>query len=134
MDTCIYLAEFLYCPHETITTLLISYVCVLSCLLCPTLCDPMDCSLPGSSWDSPGKNTGLGCHAPLQGIFLTEGSNLHLLCLLHWQTGSLPLSTWEALISYTLIQNKKLKKKITTTLEKNLPLNKANLSGKDTTE
>ena len=33
--------------------------------LCPTLCDPMDCSLPGSSvhGDSPGKNTGVGCHA-----------------------------------------------------------------------
>ena len=36
---------------------------------CPTLCDPMDCSLPSSSihGDSPGKNTGVGCHAPLQG-------------------------------------------------------------------
>ena len=42
--------------------------------LCPTFCDPMDCSLPGSSvlGDSPGKNTGLGCHALLQGIFLTQ--------------------------------------------------------------
>ena len=30
-------------------------------------------------WDSPGKNTGVGCHALLQGIFLTQGSNLHLL-------------------------------------------------------
>ena len=30
---------------------------------CPTLCDPMDCSLPDSSvWDSPGKSTGVGCH------------------------------------------------------------------------
>ena len=32
---------------------------------CPTLCDPMDCSLPGSSvhpWDFPGKSTGMGCH------------------------------------------------------------------------
>ena len=29
-----------------------------------------------------GKNTGMGCHAPLQGIFLTQGSNTHLLCLL----------------------------------------------------
>ena len=37
-------------------------------------------------WDSPGKNTGVGCHALLQGIFLTEGSNLPLLCLLHWHT------------------------------------------------
>ena len=41
-------------------------------------------------WDSSGKNTGVGCHALLQGIFLTQGSNLHLLCLLHWQAGCLP--------------------------------------------
>ena len=30
-------------------------------------------------WDFPGKNTGVGCHFLLQGIFLTQGSNLHLL-------------------------------------------------------
>ena len=30
-------------------------------------------------WDSPGKNTGVGSHSPLQGIFLTQGSNLGLL-------------------------------------------------------
>ena len=44
---------------------------------CPTLCNPMDCSLPGSSvhGDSPGKNTGVSCHALLQGIFLTQGLN-----------------------------------------------------------
>ena len=37
--------------------------------LCPTLCDPMHCSLPGSSvhGDSLGKNTGVGCHAFLWG-------------------------------------------------------------------
>ena len=48
---------------------------------CPTLYDPMDCSQPGSSvhGDSPGKNTGVGCHFLLQGIFPTEGSNLRLL-------------------------------------------------------
>ena len=36
---------------------------------CPTLCDPMGCSLPGSSvhGDSPGKDTGVGCHALLWG-------------------------------------------------------------------
>ena len=47
---------------------------------CPTLCDPMDCSLPGSSvhGDSPGKNTGVGCHALLQRIFPTQGSSLGL--------------------------------------------------------
>ena len=45
-----------------------------------TPCNPMDCSLPGSSVhrDSPGKNTGVGCHALFQGIFPTQGSNLGL--------------------------------------------------------
>ena len=40
-------------------------------------------------WDSPGKNTGVGCHALLQRIVPTQGSNSHLL---HWQGDSLPLS------------------------------------------
>ena len=49
---------------------------------CPTLCDPMYCSSPGSSvlGGSPGKNTGVGCHALLQGIFLTQGLNPGLTC------------------------------------------------------
>ena len=52
----------------------------------------MKCSPPDSCmWDSPGKNPGVGCHALLQGIFLIQGSNLHLLCVLHWQASSLPL-------------------------------------------
>ena len=38
----------------------------------------------------PGKNTGVGCLFLLQGIFPTQGSNLTLLCLLHWQADSLP--------------------------------------------
>ena len=49
---------------------------------CLTLCDAMGCSPPGSS--VRGENTGVGCHAPLQGIFPTQGSNPHLLRLLHW--------------------------------------------------
>ena len=59
----------------------------------PTLCDPMDRSPPGSSvhGDSPGKNSGVGCHALLQGIFPTQGSNSYPLCLLHQQADSLPL-------------------------------------------
>ena len=44
------------------------------------------------SMDSPGKNTGVGCHALLQEIFLTQGSNLYLLHLYHWQADSLPLA------------------------------------------
>ena len=39
------------------------------------------------------QNTGVGCHFLLQGIFLTQGSNPHLL---HWQVGTLPLSHQEA--------------------------------------
>ena len=55
-------------------------------------CDPMDCSPPGSSsMDSTGKNTGVGCCALLQGISLTQELNPHLLRLLRWQAGSLPL-------------------------------------------
>ena len=63
--------------------------------LCPTLCDPVDCSPPGSSvcGDSPGKNTGVELEwvaiSSSRGIFLAQGSNQ---CLLHWQVDSLPLS------------------------------------------
>ena len=46
---------------------------------CPTVCDPMDCSRLLHLWDSPGKNTGVGCHSLPQGIFLTQGSNAGLL-------------------------------------------------------
>ena len=65
------------------------------CLLtqsCPTLYDPMDCRLPGSSihgifqqeyWS--------GLHFLLQGIFPAQESNLCLLRLLHWQVDSLQL-------------------------------------------
>ena len=66
--------------------------------LCLTLCDPMDCSLPGSSVHgySPGKNTGVGCHFLLQGIFPTLMS--YVSCIGRWL--SLPLvppgkSWWE---------------------------------------
>ena len=40
-------------------------------------CNPMDCNPPDSSvhGDSPGKNAGVDCHAPLQGIFPTHVSN-----------------------------------------------------------
>ena len=52
---------------------------------CAVCYHPRHCSPPGSSvhGDSPGQNTGVGCHALLQGIFPAQGSNLHLLGLLH---------------------------------------------------
>ena len=71
--------------------------------LCPTLCDPMDCSLPGSSVHRifPGKNTGVVSHSLLQGIFPTQGSNPSLLhcrqiryCLSH--QGSPRILEWVA--------------------------------------
>ena len=44
------------------------------------------------SQDSSGKNTWVGCHALLQGIFPTQGLNPHLSWLFHWQVGSLALA------------------------------------------
>ena len=59
--------------HNHHVVVMLSHVC---------LCGPMDCSPPGSCpWDSPGRNTGVGCLSPLQGIFLTQGSNPGLLPL-----------------------------------------------------
>ena len=71
-------------------------VCVCVCVCtqsCPTLCNLMDCSPPGSSVHGifQARNTGVGCYFLLQGIFPTQGLNPSLLCLLHWQVDSLPL-------------------------------------------
>ena len=68
------------------------YVCVQ--LLSPIrFCNPMPCSLPGSSVHeiSQAKNTGMGCYFLLQGIILIQGSNPCPLCLLTPAGGSLPL-------------------------------------------
>ena len=54
---------------------------VLVAQSCPTLCDPHGL-YPARllwPWNSPGKNNGVGSHSLLQGIFLTQGSNLGLL-------------------------------------------------------
>ena len=83
------MAESLPCSSESITTLLIGYVCAKSLQLCPTLCNPMDYSLPGSSvhgilqaeyW------SGLLCPPPVN----LPDSGIEP-SLLHWQAGSLPL-------------------------------------------
>ena len=51
---------------------------------CLTLCNPMDCTPPGSSvhGGSPGKNIGVGCHAILQEVFPIQGLNP---VLSHWR-------------------------------------------------
>ena len=60
----------------------------------PTRCDPMDCKPTRllCLWAFSGENTVVDYHFLLQGIFLTQVSNLCLLRLLHWQVDSLPLS------------------------------------------
>ena len=83
--------------------------------LCLTLCDPVDHSPPGSSvlGDSPSQNTGVGCHTLLQEIFSTQGLNLSLFCLLHWQACSLPVAapgkphiyTYTYSISHLILMN-----------------------------
>ena len=65
----------------------------LSCVRLFSIPWSVACQAP--LWDSPGKNTGVGCYSLLQGIFLTQGLNLRLLHLLHWQAGSLPLAPSE---------------------------------------
>ena len=76
-----------------------SRMCMLSCFSCPQPSATLwtvACQAPLST-DSPGKNTGVGCHALLQGIFPTQGSDPCLSSLLHWQAGSFTTSaTWEA--------------------------------------
>ena len=69
--------SFYVLSHSGVSGSLWSYGLWPTRLLCP--------------WDSPDKNTGVGSHALLQGIFLTQGCNPHFLGLLHRQADSLPL-------------------------------------------
>ena len=80
---CLYLYS---CPaNRFIRTIFLHFIDQLVTQLCPTLWDP--CTRLLCPWKSPGKNTGVGCHSLLQGIFLTLGLNLSLL---HWQADPLP--------------------------------------------
>ena len=69
-----------YCGHACVPVKLLSHI---------WLCNPWTARLL-CPWNYPSKNTGVGCHALLQKIFLAQGWNLQLLGLL--QTGSLPLT------------------------------------------
>ena len=54
---------------------------------CPTLCDPVNWMWSSRllrPWNFPDKNTGVGCHFLLQGIFLVQGLNSGLSYLWHW--------------------------------------------------
>ena len=76
----------------------VQHVCVCACVrsaaeLYPTLCDPMDCSLPGSFIVGIflARILGWVTISFSRGIFQTQGLNPSLLYLLHWQRDSLPL-------------------------------------------
>ena len=78
---------------------------------CPTLCDShgLQPFRPVYPWTSPGKNPRVGCHALLQGIFQTQGSNPYLLCLLHWQVDSFTTSdTWKPKLGFSFFWRLKL--------------------------
>ena len=68
--------------HSLGSAILCVCVCVCACVLshAQLFATPMDCNPPVSSvhGDSPGKNTGVGCHFLLQGLFLNQGSSPHL--------------------------------------------------------
>ena len=68
--------SYIYCVYTHTHT----HTMCLVAQSCLTLCDPMDCSCHATvghgDGDSPGQNTGVGCHALLRGILPTQGSNL----------------------------------------------------------
>ena len=75
-------------PYPCSRSLYVIFVCLVTQTY-STLCDPMDHTPPGSPvhGDSSGKNTGLGCHALLQGTFLTQEENPdfpHYMWILYW--------------------------------------------------
>ena len=92
MVLCVHTCTYLYACNIICVCVCVC-VCVCWCVYavlclvaqsCLTLCNPMDCSASGSPvhGDSPGKNTGVGCRALLQGIFPTHGLNPGLP---HWR-------------------------------------------------
>ena len=97
-SSCLVVQPWERCSASLGLSFLIYKVCVCVCVcvcaqLCLTLCDPTDCNPPGCSVHGSfwAKNTGVDCHFLPQGIFLTQGLNPHLSCLLHWQADSLSL-------------------------------------------
>ena len=115
----IYMYEIYICEiyththtHTTYTctqwnTVLRSVASVVSDSLWPKDCRPQGSSVHG---DSPGKNTGVGCHALPQGIFPTQGSNPGLWCLLHCRQVLYPLNLLESPMEHylTIKKNKSL--------------------------
>ena len=94
--SCTDISSFLILHFSFFTNLSMSCFTILAlamCLALPNSLQPHGLQLARllCPQNSPGKNSGVGCHFLLQGIFLTQGLNPHLLCLLHQQADSLPL-------------------------------------------
>ena len=96
---CLHCTFLSYCHSMSLSlkdfqfSFFLSACCVLSLQSSLTLCNPIDCSLPGASVHGILQATPpVSCHGLFQGIFLTQGSNPPFLCLVHWQAGSLPLT------------------------------------------
>ena len=97
--------DYLHLATNSAVCITLSVLCLVT-QSCPTLCDHMDRSPPGSSvhGDSPGKNTGVGCHTLLQGIFPSQGSNPGLphcrpiLCHRSHQGSPLPCLRYDNLL------------------------------------
>ena len=94
-------ALYRYYVLNTVYMLYSPYICMsmnthtlllCSCSVLSTLCNPWTVALQAPlSMGFSSKNTGVGCHFLLQGIFLTQGLKLCLLHPPHWQADSLPL-------------------------------------------
>ena len=81
-------------------------MCVCACVLsCPALCDPWTAARQSSTvhGNSPDKNPGVGCHFLLQGVFLTQGLDPHLLCRLHCRQILYHWATREAQLGVTVL-------------------------------
>ena len=82
--------------HVTVFLFLCQFPTVLICCCCLVTKSRLTLLQPHGvqptrflcPWDFPGKSTGVGCHFLLQGIFLTQGSNPCVPCLLCWQVDS----------------------------------------------
>ena len=114
-------------PQSLATTNLLSFsieldVCMCDCVCACVCACTLSCSVVSNCLGPHGlaplftgfstKNTGVGCHALLQGIFPTQGSNPHLLCLLtgrgilyHWAPGNPYRAEWHVLYKSAYAQH-----------------------------
>ena len=85
MYTYIHTYVYIHTHTHTYIYIIYTYIHTVASIVSDSLWH-YDCTCQAPlSWDSPGKNIGVSCHALLWGIFPTQGSNPSLLHLLHWR-------------------------------------------------